>query len=156
MPLLIQLLATLAVHALACRCLPKVPSRQAVAALCSLVGYVFVAWHLNLEWNLIALAASHAYFHWFNMSETARRIKILMALCLGETAYQRKGDEVVDKRIERLHQSGVVTETENGLTLQRPFWGKLARGLVWYEQLLFPERVSRRVVLNSFNPNEAG
>lgn len=98
---------------------------------------------------LTTLLLGHLYFHLFNMSETARRIKILRLLERNENPSQAlqsySAKEQVEQRLNRLlnlHQAelheGKIIVT--GKTLQ---W--IARVMIAYGNVLFPSRSNLRL-----------
>lgn len=122
--LLLSPLVLVAVHAIASRVLKGQPS-QATAFKSSLLGYLPVVW---LLWFFIFRKApdfmdhsadyvycfivystiAYTYFHFFNMSETARRIRILYEIySVGSLSSQDitalyKSHDLVNIRLERL------------------------------------------------------
>ena len=93
-----------------------------------------------LGWLLSATSA-HLYFHVFNMSETARRIKCLLQIQKGvdpRAAYSP--NEIVDKRIVRLLELGVIEKRDGELRLKKRALALLSMFLTRYEWFLFPER----------------
>ena len=111
------------VHAVLCR-IVRTGSRQKVAVAAVGLGYVptgALLWHAALAelsgagllraagyGMLVYSALAYCYFHFFNMSETARRIKILAVVHEAGRISQRdlesfyKTTDVVEARLERL------------------------------------------------------
>lgn len=87
----------------------------------------------------------YAYFHVFNMSETARRIRLLNELCENNTIIRNKKytiEELIDRRLERLVELGQITHVEpNGYRLSSNFLlsigrlFQLSRGVVMGRQI---------------------
>ena len=71
----------------------------------------------TLVFNLV----SYVYFHIFNMSETARRIKILLHLYkngsshIDELKYDYNPKDMVNSRLERLIEMDEITLDESGI-----------------------------------------
>jgi len=128
-------LAMLLVHALLAR-LARRASRQVVATTAGLGGAAATA----LAWNGLAAPAdatvwaqlyvavvsvliAYAYFHFFNMSETARRVRILMEVAEAGTldadaiAARHPPAPLVEVRIERLLAAGQAVEREGRIAL---------------------------------------
>lgn len=87
---------------------------------------------------VISFGLLHVYFHFFNMSETARRIRILHSIHKKEIYSEESG---LTERISRLVQLGLVTEREEGLSLTSHPLKYLALAIIRIEYLLFPERI---------------
>lgn len=64
---------------------------------------------------ILSLMFGYSYFHFFNMSETARRIRILVEYVAGipasHSGYDK--DKIFGNRITRMHETGLIVE-ENG------------------------------------------
>lgn len=93
----------------------------------------------------ITLGLGHVYFHVFNMSETARRIRILISLVQGLPTSKLEGayssDGIIKVRLERLRSMGQISEV-NGVYQTNPsLLLKIARAMKTFERLLFPNRV---------------
>ena len=91
--------------------------------------------------NSVLLA--HVYFHIFNMSETARRIKLLEAIRTGEQQSQSSlytAEALVSIRLERLLALAKI-RVEGGRYFAASSWlVSAAAFLTAYESLLFPRR----------------
>lgn len=92
--------------------------------------------------GLSSLLIAHVYFHIFNMSETARRIRILVRLVTGSGAAEESysAERIVNNRIQRLLELRTIQEKEGVFTVRKgPLLGAalLLRG---YGRLLFPRR----------------
>lgn len=61
----------------------------------------------------------YSYFHFFNMSETARRIKILLEIkksnkiTIDDLQHIYSSDSIIKNRIERLLESGQIIKNDN-------------------------------------------
>ena len=92
-------------------------SNQNTAIFCELIlniPIIFIFYSLNKSFSAIAYAflvynsLGYAYFHFFNMSETARRIKILLEIKKNKTlkienlTQNYKSDFMVKTRLQRL------------------------------------------------------
>lgn len=75
---------------------------------------------------LIFLCGSYTYFHFLNMGETARRIRLLReleaapnGLTLAELSQRYHAREMLERRLGRLCSKGIVTETDGYLRVTR-------------------------------------
>lgn len=116
----------LAVHILVYRLIPaskKLP-RQKLAVLViggtiafsiGLSLYLGLTWDQTLNAGLLSIMFGMSYFHFFNMSETARRIRILVEYVAGipSSASGYDKDKIFGNRITRMHETGLIAE-ENG------------------------------------------
>ncbi len=95
------------------------------------VGELLLAWvYAALVFNSVA----YSYFHFFNLSETGRRIRMLLQLLEGEhigindagaTTYSSHG--MVSQRLVRLLQMGQVTTTRGQYMIKGRFLLRVAR-----------------------------
>lgn len=95
---------------------------------------------------LISFCTAHVYFHYFNMSETARRIRYLVARYLGKPIGE-PADGATQKtilRIRRLRELGAVTRQGNQYRIRPGLLSVTARLMVAYESWIFPERFRPR------------
>ena len=151
---------TFVIHALICRLpLSRGISRISIAAMCSVVTAIVVASVVTFAGLddsvstlegfcfslLVTLALAHVYFHFFNMSETARRIKILLQIRSGqdplaqnEQSYTAK--DLVSVRLERLRELGQVTITDGRYQPKKTILYAVAVMMKGYEKLIFPLR----------------
>lgn len=143
--IVLTLLSMWTCHVLLSRCIGHGVSRQALAVVAAIYGAGFGMIFLPTPFGLsclLSLTMAHVYFHWFNMSETARRIRILMML--DESATPRRlnysSDEMIEKRIQRLLKLGLAGKKEGNLFLKNRWAGALAKIFVGYERLMYPER----------------
>jgi len=94
---------------------------------------------------LVAVLFSHIYFHVFNMSETARRIRILVDLAQGKSTTEVYDDtSMVRVRIERLRGLGQIRMLGGRLYANRSWFTEVCRLVRWHERLLFPQRFGDR------------
>ncbi len=105
-----------------------VPVRDAVALLYVAVVYGGIA---------------YAYFHLFNMSETARRIRVLREVeragGLAEADLRRlySEDEVVDRRLERMIAMGHLVQKDDGrFVVGSPLLLSAARVIAHWRKIL--------------------
>lgn len=158
---LIACTALVLVHALMARLwLARHPatSPQKATALLGLVLNIplaigVVAWgvmlkipmgELLLGWVYAALAfnsVAYSYFHFFNLSETGRRIRVLLQLLEGEhiglndagaTTYS--GQDMVNQRLARLIQMGQVSTADGQYMIKGRFLlraARLVRSIGW-------------------------
>ncbi len=128
------------------------PSQKTAAVSCSF-GVVLetAAWlsFLGTEsgnlWfaGIVSVATAHVYFHFFNMSETARRIRHLVARYRGVEPKAESGS--ARKAILRLNRLEALGEIERSGLRFKSRHGTLtwaARAMVLYEGWLFPERLN--------------
>jgi hypothetical protein len=66
----------------------------------------------------------YVYFHWNNMGETARRIRMLRELAAApegltfeEMVHRYSAQEILERRLERLSAAGQISETDGRLVL---------------------------------------
>src|SRR5580692_5513436 len=130
--------------------------RQKIAALSCVAGVIFVcccarftpgSFNLGLaNWIFVGLSAlglSHVYFHLFNMSETARRIRILTEL-KQNGHLNTSGDpshwtaEMLGVRLERLVSLKQVSRQGDKFVARPALLGLVAAGFKSYERWLFP------------------
>lgn len=145
--------ACLAVHVVVNRFVapgPRQLSPQRVAILVSL-GTAAACTAAATWWDgieslpfaaVVSVCIAYCYFHLFNMSETARRIRILTSCHLGVPVDERHYslDAMIDARIERLI---MVDSLRHDGGCYRPVRGPLlaaASALDWWRGLLFPRR----------------
>jgi len=144
---------TWALHSVSLRWVSQKELRQLMTIVVCLggSGLGMVLLHYELPWGhamLLALTLNHVYFHFFNMSETARRIKILIELeqrpgrrLKGPDSYD--GKLMIQKRIERLRYLGIIEAEGNGYRLKKKAPAILAEAICRYEEGLYPERFTR-------------
>lgn len=85
---------------------------------------------------------AHIYFHIFNMSETARRIRILLEIREGVTPHHSiyEQDSMVSVRIGRLKELGQIAVKGENYVGKKTLLATAARIIYWHEKLLFPRR----------------
>ena len=91
---------------------------------------------------VVGLQFAHIYFHFFNMSETARRIKILVDLKRGGSSEQKTyaPGEMVSLRLQRLREAQQVEFDGTTYRAKRSAFLFIVWVMKWYERLLFSER----------------
>lgn len=119
---------------------PKASPIKSVALIALLVPVLLVFYAGLNDFSLqecvylaiVSLGFSYSYFHLFNMSETARRIRMLRWIYLNGGAVAIKSIEaeysvehIVKIRIQRLMDTGVLTRTKDGSI-------KISRGTLYY------------------------
>ncbi len=111
-------------------------------------------WQSFLFVGIGIFCVGHVYFHFFNMSETARRIRILVTLSGGGKINQNESDGgyhpdfLVKIRIKRLLDLGTIRPAlmPNQMDAAIRYtarWSPLtiaAYAMKWHEKLLFPNR----------------
>lgn len=144
-------LLTPALHAVLSRTrLPRQPAALLaglVAAAAVFTGLAIVErrWGEWIPFSLLLLGAgAHVYFHFFNMSETARRIRRLMDLREERPAQAAPDwERTIALRLARLEEWREVRRDGNRYHPTPRWLTAVARCLVGYERLLFPERFRR-------------
>ncbi len=144
-------LAMLIIHAMLNRIAFKKLSTQKIAIFSSLAGAVIascashlLAPHASLIFLFtISVGVAHVYFHFFNMSETARRIRILVDL-YGEKSQQAEEkystEAMISVRIDRLEKWGALGREAVGYRALPTLILAISIALNYYEKLLFPKR----------------
>jgi hypothetical protein len=137
--------------------------RQKMAVLCCLAGTILVClsikflegrgWGEQLaDWIFVGMSAlglSHVYFHVFNMSETARRIRILTELKQdrklgdeGESGYS--ATNMFRVRLERLVSLHQIRKEGDRYFALPTLLAWVATLFKAYERMLFPIRAQKR------------
>lgn len=141
----------LILHILVYRLIPaakKLP-RQKLAVLViggALAFSVGLAIYLRLDWGqvlnagLLSTMFGYSYFHFFNMSETARRIRILVEYVAGipssSSGYDK--DKIFGNRITRMGETGLIIESDGKLQAQNGpiLWA--AYVILTWRRMFFP------------------
>jgi hypothetical protein len=96
---------------------------------------------------LLYAAFCYVYFHWNNMGETARRIRMLRELAAApegltfEQMVQRySAQEILERRLERLSAAGQISETDGRLVLTSRTILLSARLIALAKQIIFGGR----------------
>lgn len=135
---------------------------QVVVIICSVVGHIpmavaiwmvylrYVAAPVELTWAVIYSlivynALAYSYFHVFNMSETARRIRILYEiytskqLRMSDMAPLYNANDMLNSRLERLLSTRQIKLSHDRYLLDRRFLYYAARVVAWWGCVLgFP------------------
>jgi hypothetical protein len=143
-------------HVFACRLLPltkRISGQKLVILVVALTTILAFTFTWLRTGSIIDMAHSFVlcgfygmiYFHWFNMSETARRIRILTRyVALGESPPPAGGPEeqrrIFANRIVRMKELGTITENAGVLTLNRGPLLYATRIIVFWRSLFFPEK----------------
>lgn len=112
---------------------PPRSRQKAVARICLLVALVntlltvvWGGWLHALYVLIVSLNFAHVYFHIFNMSETARRIRILTSAYAAQkegSPWQPPQDytpqAIIEERIKRLETIGAIQKTEDNKWITR-------------------------------------
>ena len=146
------LLGLLLTHALAVRVWPGMPGQKLVLLLILLGNFpslglgIYLLWPLRLEGWLPVLAylavvyngLGYGYFHFFNLSETARRIRLLIEVYLGVESgkEQYQPELMVKNRINRLVALGQLEEVQGRYRIKGRLLLKAALLLEFYKRLL--------------------
>ena len=119
---------------------PKTSPIKSVALIALFVPILLVGYGFLLGWGvnacvylaIVSLGFCYSYFHLFNMSETARRIRMLRRIYLngGSVAVKSLESEysiehIVKIRIQRLMDTGVLTRSQDGSI-------RVAKGALYY------------------------
>ncbi len=126
-------------HGLAARISSKWPPQKTAAAVCLVGALVETAawWPLSPIFGiLVSTATAHVYFHFYNMSETARRIRLLVCRYRGIEA----GKCQTTLRLDRLEKLGEIERVEESYVSRGGILTLAALALVAYEKVIFPER----------------
>jgi hypothetical protein len=150
----VALLACVVAHVLVSRAWPRLPRHHGVAlgALAGLAGLAGLAWSfgsrtvdpadgagLGVAWTLTYLALVYWYvFGFFNLGESARRIRLLVelhaagerGLTLGELLAAYNASMIVDARLGRLLAGGQVVERDGRYFIGKPLMLCGAKALV--------------------------
>jgi hypothetical protein len=120
----------------------------AVAGVVTLVGALFVfdrSTSLFLPTALtgfLSILVAHIYFHLYNMSETARRIRILVELKKGTFGREKNytPTHLLQVRMQRLVAMGNVDRVGERYVAKASVLLMVALLLKQYEKLIFPRR----------------
>lgn len=141
-------------HILLSRSRPGVP-RQKLALFCCVLAVTFTTMSaLVLDWisgadgrsslfvAFVSAGLAHVYFHFFNMSETARRIRLIVDLARGRVPAEGAYDNrlMVEARLSRLAELRQIRETNGKLHSIPGVFIWICRVVRGYEKLLFPSR----------------
>lgn len=121
-------LFALILHILVYRLFPKlIPYPRQKLALLVILGAVLlsvlgaITLHLGpdhiIHTFVLGLMLGYSYFHFFNMSETARRIRILVEYVAKIPPHQTQDydtDTIFANRITRMHEHGLIDEAQAG------------------------------------------
>lgn len=139
-------------HILAYRMWPNshLVARQKLTAIVILAETVFavlLAWSLTrseIEVGhaaVVSLLFGYTYFHWFNMSETARRIRMLVRyVAFGITSEETEAysaDTILNNRLTRLVETGTLHLEGNKYILQRGPLLYATRLILFWRSLFF-------------------
>lgn len=154
-PILVLIVHALTIRILRCS---GTVSPQLIVGFSILIGYgvvAFLGWafylrHLNrlneFFWAavygfIVYTCLAYSYFHFFNISETARRFQIL--LMLKDHAMDRRDlatrydvNDMIKTRLERLVQSGQLTHTNDQYFLKGRLLCSVAQILMMWAVLL--------------------
>lgn len=91
----------------------------------------------------IYAALGYCYFHFVNLGETARRVRILRelieareGLAEDEILARYNAKQIVTMRIDRLLHNGQIVEQEGRYIVGKPFMLLIARGMTWLKRFL--------------------
>lgn len=136
----------------------RLPSRQMIAVLsvcCAflpLLAYLVAATSnkhgiqgfsaLILYFTMVYAAVGYTYFHFFNMSETARRIRILCeigragSLSKEELAKLYKSSDMIDVRLERLLNTGQLNYVDGAYAIKGKILSLAGHSVLFWRKLL--------------------
>jgi hypothetical protein len=97
--------------------------------------------------GLLYAGFCYVYFHWNNMGETARRIRMLRELAAApegltfeEMVQRYSAQEILERRLERLSAAGQISETDGRLVLTSRTILLSARLIALAKQIIFGGR----------------
>ncbi len=97
--------------------------------------------------GLLYAGFCYVYFHWNNMGETARRIRMLRELAAApegltfeEMVHRYSAQEILERRLERLSAAGQISETDGRLVLTSRTILLSARLIALAKQIIFGGR----------------
>lgn len=101
--------------------------------------------HLNFCVNIATyVTLSYSYFHFVNMGQTARRIRILREIyeARGGISYDDllrnyNAKIILDTRIERLISKKQIIEENNRLYICNPTMANIAKIILWIRNIIF-------------------
>lgn len=141
-----------AVHVIAYRALPSRGLFRALlagfVAGCVMLSVVSIALKAPSIWSVLANATiyacfSYVYFHWNNMGETARRVRLVLelrawpeGLSRAEIVKRYGHREMIDRRIVRLVESGQIQLIDSRYFLGKPAVLAMARIMSLLKRLL--------------------
>lgn len=88
----------------------------------------------------ISAMLAHLYFHVFNMSETARRIRLILEIKSGQPVGEYRDETMLEKRLERLFALGQLEMRDGRIRSRRTVLRSVALLVEAHERLLFPAR----------------
>jgi hypothetical protein len=129
-------------HVLVYRLIPVAHriSRQKLTVFIVLAVTIGLGASVSLHTGFVSLLFGYVYFHWFNMSETARRIRILVTHVSGAadgTVYDPK--VIFHQRIERLLEFGTLSRRGEMLVLHHGPLVWATRVIMLWRKLFYPE-----------------
>ena len=157
--LVVSPILILALHAVVSRYFTRYKpavSRQIVCAICILIGHIPMAmslWYFvmidvqealpTILYSLVVYnAIGYSYFHIFNMSETARRIRLLYELYLAgqlkssDISSSYNPQDILLVRIDRLISMGQIKQADNRYMLDGYFLYYVAKVVVFWANLI--------------------
>lgn len=104
-----------------------------------------IAGHSDIYINIAAYVTfSYSYFHFVNMGQTARRIRILReiyevkdGLSYADLLSKYNAKAVLDARIERLISKKQIMEENNRLYIWNPVMANVAKIILWIRSIIF-------------------
>jgi hypothetical protein len=121
-------------------CAPE--KRQAGALISVVIGAIPViclSRGAAAYFGLIYACIGYSYFHFFNMSETSRRLRMMLDISNG-TARELNVDEMVERRLARLCGMGELRRCGERYCRGRGFLLLPAQAIHILRRLLFPKR----------------
>lgn len=91
--------------------------------------------------GLLSLLFGYTYFHWFNMSETARRISILVRYVesgKGPEPSNYSIESIFSQRIQRLKDVGTIYERDGKLHLKHGPLLYATKLILFWRRLFYP------------------
>jgi len=102
-----------------------------------------VGFQVTVENLLTYILLSYCYFHFVNLGETARRVRLLRelkvsgcGLTLEEIRSRYNADEILSRRLDRLIKNGQVVLKEERYFIAKPIMLSIAKTIVFLKRLL--------------------
>ncbi|OIO38381.1 MAG: hypothetical protein AUJ75_02940 [Candidatus Omnitrophica bacterium CG1_02_49_10] len=109
-----------------------------------ITGGIFMLSSPSLNGFIVYLALSNVYFHFMNMGETARRIRILRELAsskdgltLEELLKRYNAEEIIERRLKRLMDNRQISLKNGRYYIENPVMLYIAKSIKSWHSLLF-------------------
>lgn len=121
-------------------CLDFLSSQYAGIALMDKAGY-------SVTGAITYLALGYCYFHFVNLGETARRIRLVReleqsttGLTLEEILQRYNAEEIISRRLKRLLNSGQIIIKDNRYCIKSPFMLLASKIMVFLKVLILGKK----------------